>query len=217
MIAFLVAGSIASGVGLALANRLILGRWGVADSMASAAGVALIIMALFVILWGYHVFFELAWNGQTPGKRAVGLRVLTTAGQPITFAHVLVRNLLRIVDFLPSSYMLGAVVMLITRRSQRLGDLAAGTIVVKERREAAPSRLLAQPDAPELPLQETAELTAEDVALAREFMQRRWELDPLRRRELAARIASRIRPHLGPVAAQEPAESLLARIAALKR
>ena len=103
--------------------------------------ISLVVLAIFLLIWGYHIFFEFLWNGQTPGKRVAGIRVLTTRGEPVTFVHVLVRNLLRIVDFLPSSYMLGAVCILVTRRSQRLGDLAAGTIVVHERFDALPRTL----------------------------------------------------------------------------
>jgi uncharacterized RDD family membrane protein YckC len=86
----------------------------------------------FLFLWGYYIFFELAWNGQTPGKRVAGLRVLKTDGTPIGAIEVIVRNLLRVLDFLPGYYGLGVVVMFIQKDSRRLGDLAAGTLVVRE-------------------------------------------------------------------------------------
>ena len=97
-------------------------------------GIAIAVLLIFVLLWGYFIFFELTWNGQTPGKRAAGVRVLTSRGEPVTLVHTLVRNVLRIVDALPSFYMVGVISILVTRRSQRLGDLAAGTVVVRERR-----------------------------------------------------------------------------------
>src|SRR5215213_8405965 len=84
-------------------------------------GIAVAVLLVFLITWGYFVVFELAWNGQTPGKRAAGIRVLTTRGEPITLVHAFVRNLVRIVDYLPTSYMVGAAVILATRRAQRLG------------------------------------------------------------------------------------------------
>lgn len=214
MIALLVA-AILSGV---LVDRL-----GASGSTASTVMLSLAVLAIFVVIWGYYIFFEMVWNGQTPGKRLAGLRVLTSGGHPITLAHSLIRNLVRIVDFLPSSYMLGAVVILLNRRSQRLGDLAAGTIVVKERREAAPRSLdltVTDPLAP----QQAAAFLAEDVALAREFLLRRSGLAPSRRRELAERISRRLRARLDgaaleavPTADVGPDEELIARVAALRR
>ena len=113
--------------------------------------------------------------------------------------------------------MLGSIVMLISGRSQRLGDLAAGTIVVKERREVAPRTLSTRPEIPALPPQMAAAFTADDVALARDFLLRRGELTLDRREQLSDRIAARFRRRLGPELASEPAEQLLERIAALRR
>src|SRR4051812_10678443 len=92
------------GMGSALFS-VALQRWLRTDpTIFLVTAIALMLLAIFVVIWGYHIFFELVWNGQTPGKRLAGLRVLTTRGEPVTFVHVVVRNLLRIVDFLPSSY-----------------------------------------------------------------------------------------------------------------
>ncbi|NJP04505.1 MAG: RDD family protein [Chloroflexaceae bacterium] len=90
-------------------------------------------LLLFFFQWGYFLLFEMIWNGQSPGKRMVRLRVVREGGRPITFGASAVRNLIRIVDFLPAFYGLGVVVMFIDRRVRRLGDLAGGTLVVKER------------------------------------------------------------------------------------
>jgi uncharacterized RDD family membrane protein YckC len=84
----------------------------------------------FVLFWGYYLFFEWRWNGQTPGKRLVGLRVMRTDGRPVTFTEVLIRNLVRLIDFMPIFYGLGVIVMFGQRHWRRLGDLAAGTLVV---------------------------------------------------------------------------------------
>jgi uncharacterized RDD family membrane protein YckC len=97
------------------------------------AGAILLITLYFAVFWGYFIIFETLWSGQTPGKRLAHLRVIKTSGHPIGFIDALVRNLLRIVDFLPSLYALGVVVMFANRRSRRIGDLAAGTVVIKER------------------------------------------------------------------------------------
>lgn len=97
--------------------------------------LAIIVALTFGVVWGYYVFFELVWHGQSPGKRWIGLRVIKEGGYPIGFADSAIRNLLRIIDFLPFDCTVGVVVMLLDRRSRRLGDLAAGTLVVKERRD----------------------------------------------------------------------------------
>ena len=86
-----------------------------------------------VFYWGYYVFFEMLWNGQSPGKRWVGLRVIRGDGTPITLSESLIRNLARLVDFLPAAYGVGIVTMFIDKQSRRLGDLAAGTLVVQDR------------------------------------------------------------------------------------
>lgn len=84
----------------------------------------------FAFLWGYYIFFELLWNGQSPGKRLVGLRVITQHGAPIDVPAAIIRNLVRIVDFLPLYYGVGVLSMFIDTQARRLGDFAAGTLVV---------------------------------------------------------------------------------------
>jgi uncharacterized RDD family membrane protein YckC len=87
----------------------------------------------FVLLAGYFLISEAAMNGQTLGKRAVRLRVVGDQGQPLTIAQAAIRNLVRIVDFLPAFYAVGIVVMFANRRAKRLGDFAAGTLVVRDK------------------------------------------------------------------------------------
>jgi uncharacterized RDD family membrane protein YckC len=102
----------------------------------SDAGVWLILALMFIIsfaiFWGYFVLFETIWNGQTPGKRAGRLRVIRRDGQPVRVGEVMVRNLVRLIDFLPGFYGIGLTTMFINKDACRLGDLAAGTIVVRE-------------------------------------------------------------------------------------
>lgn len=98
-------------------------------------------VVLFLIQWGYFVFFEWRWNGFTPGKRALGLRVIQTAGVRCTFERVLLRNFLRVVDALPLLYLLGGSVALLSRQGRRLGDLAAGTVCVRVPQAPAPAAL----------------------------------------------------------------------------
>lgn len=87
----------------------------------------------FGLLWGYYIFFEMIWNGQSPGKRLVRLRVVRADGTPITLNEAVIRNLVRLVDFLPLLYGVGVVTMFVDARARRLGDLAAGTLVVRDR------------------------------------------------------------------------------------
>lgn len=87
----------------------------------------------FAFLWGYYIFFELLWNGQSPGKRLVGLRVIQQNGAPIDVAAAFIRNLVRIIDFLPLYYGVGVLTMFIDAKSRRLGDFAGGTLVVYDR------------------------------------------------------------------------------------
>lgn len=121
-------------------------EWANADQVAAtligeetdvtwAAGLILALYTLlnFVLVWGYFVLFELTWNGQTPGKRWAKLRVVRVNGNPAGFLDVVIRNLVRMVDFLPVGYALGLTVMFFNQQSRRLGDFAAGTLVIKER------------------------------------------------------------------------------------
>ena len=103
-------------------------------SGSGSAWVAAIMgLVIFLFYWGYYIFFEMFWNGQTPGKRWTGLRVIRGDGTPITLSESAIRNLTRIVDFLPAAYGVGIITMFIDKRSRRLGDLAAGTLVVHDR------------------------------------------------------------------------------------
>jgi len=129
-------------MGIVVGSVLILGRPGL--------GIALFTIWQFVVMWGYFLFFEWLWNGQTPGKYLLGIRVIQWRGTAITFFHSAVRNVLRIVDGLPlpsplGCGLLGFVVAACNREQRRLGDLAADTLVVHVERNVRP--ILALPDA----------------------------------------------------------------------
>src|SRR5216683_2195279 len=94
--------------------------------------LALVVLALFVVADGYFMLFEILWNGQTPGKRMVGIRVIRENGYPLRPIDAVIRNLVRLVDWLPAGYGVGVLTMLLNKRSKRLGDFASGTIVVRE-------------------------------------------------------------------------------------
>lgn len=102
----------------------------IAFSVLGEAGVGVYFVVYFLIEWFYPVLFEVLRHGQTPGKAVMGLRVVNDDATPIGWSDSLVRNLLRVVDFLPLGYLAGVVSMVTTRHFQRLGDLAAGALVV---------------------------------------------------------------------------------------
>jgi len=107
-------------------------------------GLLIAIYALinFAIIWGYYMAFELLWNGQTPGKRLANTQVVRANGAPAEFSEVAIRNVIRIIDFLPFAYAIGFVVMFLNRRSRRLGDFAANTLVIKRQDQVKLSDLI---------------------------------------------------------------------------
>jgi uncharacterized RDD family membrane protein YckC len=152
---------------------------------------ALAVLASFLITAGYYILFEIIWSGQTPGKRLLGVRVMRDNGYPLRPVDAVVRNLVRIVDWLPGYYAIGVVSMLLNKRSKRLGDFAAGTIVVREglqSRGVAPSQTSAT--AASSVGGAAYALSPADASLVRDFLVRRATMDPERRTDLAARLAS---------------------------
>ncbi len=109
------------------------GGWG---ELASQLAQAFFWLVIFAITWGYYFVFEWLWDGQTPGKRMLGLRVLHIDGMPLTPWGALVRNIVRVFDFLPLFYGAGALMALSNANNRRAGDLVAGTIVARERHDA---------------------------------------------------------------------------------
>lgn len=163
----------------------------------------------FILIWGYYIFFELAWNGQSPGKRWLGLRVIRTDGTPVTLVDTLIRNLVRLVDFMPFFYAMGLVTMFFSLQARRLGDYAAGTLVIKEQRDITLTSLTTSPwSGPST----STHLSESDYRLVTEFLDRRHELR--NRDEMAQRIAAAVAAKLGlpqPTSAAE-AEALLNRL-----
>lgn len=138
----------------------------------------------FAFFWGYYILFEMIWNGQSPGKRWMGLRVLRTDGTPITLIESIVRNLVRLVDFLPFFYGAGVITMFINEQSRRLGDLAAGTLVVHDQATVTLESLSAT-SASLGPVSRTStatidlpieRLSSHDIEMVEDFLRRRLEL-----------------------------------------
>jgi uncharacterized RDD family membrane protein YckC len=104
------------------------------------AGMGVVLIAAFFVEWLLPAWFEAKWGGQTPGKRLLGIAVLNDDGTPLRWPGALTRNLLRAADFLPFFYGVGLIAMLANRDFKRLGDLAAGTVVVYQSKEVEPAR-----------------------------------------------------------------------------
>jgi uncharacterized RDD family membrane protein YckC len=187
----------------------------VGDGIAGTPEAVAISLLVFIVLWLYYPAFEWLRRGQTLGKRFQGIRVVRTNGQPAGLAPVMVRNLVRIVDVFLLPF-LALTSMVVTIRSQRLGDLAAGTMVVRERTLPAPDAFAfttpAQGTAGTL---DTSGMTAHDYTVLRAFLTRRSSLDPEARQQLAARLAARAREQLGerPGAAPLSDEQLIEAVA----
>ena len=166
--------------------------------------LAILIIVIFLLFSGYFVLFEWLWNGQTPGKRLMKLRVIREDGRPITFWESLARNLLRMFDalpwILPPAYSVGLVVVFASRRDQRIGDIFAGTVVIRERGTEAPTfeEVFSNPlsDAAFRRVQKKTEfqanvalLTEKEMTVVETFLRRRWDLSDNQRIWMAWRVA----------------------------
>lgn len=166
-----------------------------------AGGIA----AFFLIFVGWFIAFEAWWSGRTPGKRALGLRVVRDGGFPLDLGASVIRNLVRVAEFALGFYAVSAVSALVSKENKRLGDLAAGTIVVRDRADPVPDldAYLARP------ARTDTGLADEDRVLIERFLARRKTLEPSARAHLAARIAERVRPTLRAQYGNLDDESLL--------
>jgi uncharacterized membrane protein SpoIIM required for sporulation/uncharacterized RDD family membrane protein YckC len=181
---------------------------------STAWAFAIIILFQFAILWGYYLLFEGFNDGQTPGKRLLRLRAVRDGGYSIGFSASAVRNLMRIVDLQPAfSYAIGIGSVLFSKSGKRLGDIVAGTIVVRE-------SFIRQPMQPVAPRADSevvataplsAQLSDDEFRLLERWAERRNSLEPQRRRELTAQVAARLRKTvpLGEPSALHPPLSTL--------
>jgi uncharacterized RDD family membrane protein YckC len=171
---------------------------------------AVMILLLFLIFAGYFAFFEWLWSGQTPGKRWLKLRVIREDGRPITFWEASVRNLLRSFDMMPFPfYSIGLISVFSTTRDQRIGDMVAGTVVVREREAEAPAfaQVFATPVSDPalrrsfIPVDFQANLsslTESEIQVVETFLRRRWDLSDVPRQWMAWRVSLPILYKLRP-------------------
>jgi len=177
------------------------------------AGV--LILLIFLLHWGYFTLFEAFNHGQTPGKRVAGIAVIHRSGRAISFVESLARNLVRAVDYLPSLYAVGVITIFISRQHQRLGDMVAGTIVVRRREIETPhwgelgshsitASAIDDPGpipAPHLkvvlPASALGKLSIADLEVLEGFFARRLDMDLSTRADIAKRIADAVRAKAG--------------------
>jgi uncharacterized RDD family membrane protein YckC len=191
------------------------------NSSSSVWVGAFLLLFFFLIYFGYFAYFEILCNGQTPGKRRAGIRVIKDSGRPLTPAESIARNLMRIVDWMPSLYAVGIVSALLTKQNKRLGDLVAGSLVV---RESSFSQIRPAWHSPEATGSPTAEplgsvhLSADEWALIESFLHRRFDLEPIVRFRMADEILSRLKPKLTlPIENSRSAEKTLEALAHERR
>ncbi len=198
-------------------------------SAFDAWGIAALAIATFLILLGYPILSEAMASGKTLGKAVMRIAVVSTDGTPITFLAAVIRNVVRLVDSLPGTYFVGIATVLVTERSQRVGDLAAGTLVIHTGRptlpgpsafevgavEAVGSGPVAQaPDGFEH--WDVSSVTSEEVAAVRTFLQRRSDLETGHRANLAQTLAFQLMPKVAGVPLEGGPEAFLERVVTVK-
>jgi uncharacterized RDD family membrane protein YckC len=210
----------------ALVLALAAGLVALAALAGGVAGLILVSIALgglVLISIGFHVAFEVLGGGRSPGKRLVGLRVVMEGGEAIGLRASLVRNLARLLEGPPLLYVPAMVAILATRLNQRLGDLAAGAIVIREPRDPRRRRRRRAEAVPGgaaaglgLERWDVSAVTPQELAAIRSFLERRDGFAPDARRGLAGGLAERLRAKVAGPPADLPAETLLEGIAAAK-
>jgi uncharacterized RDD family membrane protein YckC len=179
---------------------------------------AILIFFLFLLQFGYFAFFETIWNGRTPGKRWTHLRVITDSGRPVGAQGAILRNLLRIVDALPSLYAIGIVTSLISPQNKRIGDYVAGTVVVHEKALQGGRALWERPAAQLLGTAQPSSLTPAELQLVETFLDRRGSLEAELRRHMARQIADKLsQGSTGPQESVQDPEKFLEALAERSR
>jgi uncharacterized membrane protein SpoIIM required for sporulation/uncharacterized RDD family membrane protein YckC len=179
-------------------------------SPSAAWVMAAYVIVQFAVTWGYYVVFEGVWDGQTPGKRIMKLRVVRDGGFSVTFGASAVRNLLRVVDAF-GFYLVAIVVAMMNESRKRLGDIVAGTFVIKEERTQVRSAPVAS-TVSSVPVRSNglfARLSDEEYLLLERYMERRSVLDPVRRDAIVAQLSTRFANHIPPANEAAPRASLV--------
>jgi uncharacterized RDD family membrane protein YckC len=175
-------------------NRF-LGSLHLKQSQTDSVIIAAEILLVFIIFFGYFIAFEALWNGQTPGKRAIGIRVVRDGGYPIGFTESVIRNLIRVIEVALFVYGVSAICAIMSAKRWLEGD--------------------ADP-APAMGVSGASALTADELSVVHRYLERRSQLDPAVAEQLAHRVATSLRPKLGPEAAALDDQELLRRVGAAR-
>lgn len=178
-----------------------------ADAWSQSFAQAFIAFIIFIVFFGYFILFEALAGGRTPGKMLMKIRTVRDGGYAIDFSASLIRNLIRAAEFVLGFYALSAAACLLSSENKRLGDMAAGTIVVREARAASLTALQSDAQSTRQPL-----LTAQEHAVVERFLARRDSLESNVRGLLAARIVDQIRPKLPDELRRLADEDILERV-----
>jgi uncharacterized RDD family membrane protein YckC len=172
--------------------------------------MALTVLLVFTLQWGYFAGFEILWKGQTPGKRQAGIRVINETGRKASVYEAVARNLLRAIDALPGPYALGAIVMFLSPQSKRIGDYVAGTVVVHDRGREDEAIFFNTSSEDAVEAISCAALSINDLQVIETFLQRRLDLPYEVRRRTADKLAKHFREKCGvPEGTQTDNENLL--------
>ena len=151
--------------------------------------MAIVIIIFALIYYLYFLIFELILKGRTPGKAALKIRVVRMDGRAVDVSGTVIRNLIRLIDFLPSFYAIGTICMFVNKDSRRLGDIVAGTIVIRDERKVTLSAIMSEQARM---TQTQTQLSDNEYALVRDFLARRKHLSKKVRHALAHEIANSI-------------------------
>jgi len=165
-------------------------------TLGGLAATVVLSVGLFLALVVYDIVFEVRAAGATPGKRAVGVRVLLDDGGPVGVRASTVRNLLRLIEGLTLLYIPAVTSILLTRRNQRLGDLAGGTVVARHAPAGGPTFNRYDPNPEQLADWDVSSVTPEELAAVRSFLTRRHGFEPAARNRLARSLADRLGPRV---------------------
>ncbi len=163
--------------------------------------IAFFYLLYFFFQWGYFVFFEMFKQGQSPGKRTMKIRVIKSNGEPLDFSTIVLRNLIRSVDNFPVFHFMGGLISILDKKSRRLGDLVAGTLVVREitfdLSEPSYETRFTTPRRQDSSLRFSNRLNEQELFIIRKFLKERDNLTEDKQVELAEKLAARVRERAG--------------------
>lgn len=172
---------------------------GAADKFFSeTVGTIVLIVVPFCLYWGYFAFFEILWQGRTPGKRVAGLRVIHQTGRPMSAIECIGRNLIRVIDMQPAPiYAVGLICMMCNKQNRRVGDFVTGTIVVHDRALDSVSPTWGSTTSATPVQLELRKLSSDELVLIETYLNRRYDLEATVRTMTAQRIVTMISEKLG--------------------